>query len=76
MSIHAAAAAVCLAIDSSDVLNDRFQSLLDLARAYRDCQYYKALGCRDELGGSISNDPLIVEELRSHKHDILNPNRD
>ena len=49
---------------------------MSVSRKLRAEQYKQAQKCDLELGEPSSNDPIIVAELRSHVHDILNPNHD
>ena len=48
----------------------------ELARQIRWEQYQQALVSQEQLGPATNNDPLVVAELRSQAHDILNPNHD
>ena len=74
--IHLAAGGTCSNNDSDETLEDKYSQVVSLGLSLRLEQYYQARECNDELGEPTSNDPLIIAELRSHVHDIMNPHRD
>ena len=76
MLTHLAAAYSCSSKDTDEELSDELPLILDLARKLRVCQYQQSAECDASLGAPTSNGPVIVAELRSHVHDILNPNHD
>ena len=74
--IHLAAAELCSIGDTDESMEKKFLEVMSVSRKLRVEQYKQAQKCDLELGEPSSNDPIIVAELRSHVHDILNPNHD
>ena len=72
--IHLASAGLCTIGDTDESLGNKFLEVMSVARNLRVDQYRQAQECGEELGEPASNDPIIVDELRSHVHDVLNPN--
>ena len=74
--IHLAAAGCCTLGDTDGVIEGKFSRVMSLAREIRVEQFEQAKECGLELGEPTPNDPLIVAELRSHVHDVMNPHHD
>ena len=74
--IHLDAAELCSSGDTDESMEKKFPDVMSVSRKLRVEQYKQAQKCDLELGEPSSNDPIIVAELRSHVHDILNPNHD
>ena len=68
--IHLAAAAVEFRSPPGAPFTDMAQVALILARFIRVSRFEQASACSAELGDPASNDPILVDELRSRAHDI------